>query len=68
MYVRQPGEVCPHKLGQLAYTHEYQVIKKRVTPRFVFVMLLFFQFTSIIFYLTHPYSSHPCQYNDIRIE
>jgi hypothetical protein len=26
------------------------------------------QFLDIIFYLTHPYSSHPCWYDDIRIE
>jgi hypothetical protein len=50
IYVRQPGEVRPHKPGLLAYTHEYQVIKKRFNPRFVFVMVLFLlQFTSIIF-------------------
>jgi hypothetical protein len=41
IYVCQPGEVCPHKPGLLAYTHEYQVIKKIFTPRFVFVMVLF---------------------------
>jgi hypothetical protein len=26
------------------------------------------QFQDIIFYLTHPYSSHPCWYDDIRIK
>jgi hypothetical protein len=26
------------------------------------------QFLDIIFYLTHPYSSHPCWYDDIQIE
>jgi hypothetical protein len=26
------------------------------------------QFADIIFYLTHPYSSHPCWYDDIQIE
>jgi hypothetical protein len=41
IYVHQPSEVRPHKPGLLAYTHEYQVIKKRFTPRFVFVMVLF---------------------------
>jgi hypothetical protein len=67
IYVRQPGEVRPHKPGLLAYTHEYQVIKKRFAPRFVFVMVLFwFNLRASFFYLKHPFSSHPCWYITTR--
>jgi hypothetical protein len=30
--VHQPGEVRPHKLGLLVYTHACQVIKRKFTP------------------------------------
>jgi hypothetical protein len=31
-------------------------------------MMVLFCYNFQIFYLTHPYSSHPCWYDDIRIE
>jgi hypothetical protein len=48
-YVRQPGEVRPHKPGLLAYAHEYHVIKKRFTQICFCDDLILLQFTSIIF-------------------
>jgi hypothetical protein len=58
IYVRQPGEVHPHKPGLLAYTHEYQVIKKRFAPQICFCECLIF--ASI--YEHHFLSNPPIQF------
>jgi hypothetical protein len=71
--VRQPGEVRPHKPGLLAYTHACRVIKRRFTPSDVLLRQVLssyshgfiLQVPDIIFYLTHPYSSHLSWHDDI---
>jgi hypothetical protein len=43
--------------------------KEKIHPPDLFCDgFILLKFITIIFYLIHPYSSHPCWYNDIRIE